>query len=96
MANRPQNVLDTVNGSQPSRPHRELAGQTTVNVPESIITSVDTVLDALGMPEAGPVIHRLTPRNVADVLGVPTPDQISDEVMRELDNRFDVRFPPER
>jgi hypothetical protein len=82
--------------SNPSRPHRDLAGQTTVNAPESIVTSVDSVLDWAGLPEAGPILHRVAPRNIAEVIGVPTPDELSDELLMWLDDQFDIRFPPER
>lgn len=85
-----------VTDSNPGRPTRDLSGQTSVNVPESVMVSIDSVLDALGLPELSPVAHRLSPRNVADALGVKTPDEVSDDVMRRLDDRFDVRYPPER
>ena len=96
MASDPRELLDEASQSGPDRPTRDMAGQTAINVPESAVKSVDSVLDWFGFPELGPVLHRVAPRNVADAFGVPTPDQVSDAFLRELDSRFDIRFPPER
>lgn len=58
--------------------------------------SADTVFDALGLPEPGPAAKRVTPDNVLDALGVSSPDEISDEMLRKLDEQFGITFPPER
>lgn len=92
----PDEIERMLRRSNPGRPKRNITGTTSVNVPESVLDSVDSVLDALGLPELGPLLHRLAPRTVADALDVPTPDQLSDEMLRALDDRFDVRHPPER
>ncbi len=67
-----------------------------MNVPESAIDSIDNVLDGLGFPEPGPALKRISPDNVLDALGVQSPDELSDEMLRKLDENFDITFPPER
>lgn len=79
-----------------ARPERTKAGETSINVPKSAMDSVDYVLDGLGLPEVSPAAERVAPATVADALGVPTPDDITDEMLEELDAEFDVPYPPER
>jgi len=67
-----------------------------VNVPETVLDSVDAVFDAAGLPEPGPAAKRLTPDNVLDALGVQSPDELSDEMLQRLDDEFGITFPPER
>jgi hypothetical protein len=80
----------------PDRPEHTKAGEVSVNVPDSAITSIDQVLDALGLPEAGPVVYRLLPDNVLDALGIESPDEITDDMLRQLDEQFGINYPPER
>jgi hypothetical protein len=74
------------------RPEHTKAGEVSINVPDSVITSIDQILDALGLPEAGPVVYRLLPDNVLDALGIETPD----DMLRQLDEQFGITYPPER
>lgn len=78
------------------RPEHTKSGQVAIDVPASVIESVDSVLDALGLPEAGPIVYRLLPDNVLDALGIDSPDDISDDILRRLDEQFDIQYPPER
>lgn len=78
------------------RPEHTKSGQVAVDVPASVIESIDTVLDALGLPEAGPIVYRLLPDNVLDALGVESPDEITDDMLRRLDEEFGIQYPPER
>lgn len=80
----------------PDRPEKSKAGEVSINVPESIMDSIDQVFDALGLPEPGGVIYRLTPDHVFDVLGIPTPDDLADELMADLDRELGVSQPTER
>ena len=79
-----------------SRPEAAKAGEVSVNVPESLLDSIDQVFDAFGLPEPGSVLKRLAPRHVADVLGVPTPDKLVDNIMADVDRDLGVDHPPER
>jgi len=67
-----------------------------VNIPESVADSVDSVFDAAGLPEPFPMVKRVTPDNVLDALGVESPDELSDDMLRRLDEEFGIQFPPER
>jgi hypothetical protein len=78
------------------RPEYNKAGEVSVNVPESVIDSLDAVFDAFGLPEPGSILHRLGPNNVADALGVPTPDDLSDDILGDFDANLGVQHPPER
>lgn len=78
------------------RPERSKAGEVSINVPESVVDSVDSVFDALGLPEPGSVVGRLTPDYVLDSLGLPTPDDIVDDLMADMDSSLGVDHPPER
>jgi hypothetical protein len=78
------------------RPEYSKAGAVAVNVPETIIESIDAVFDAFGLPEPGSILHRLGPNNVADAVGIPTPDDIVDDGLAQLDADFGVEHPPER
>lgn len=79
-----------------SRPEASKAGAVSVDVPSSVIDSIDTVFDELGLPEPGSVLSRLTPRYVADALGFPTPDSFVDDLMTRMDEDLGISFPPER
>lgn len=79
-----------------SRPEHTKAGDVAVNIPESILDSADSVADALGLPEPGPAVKRVTPAYVMDALGVESVDEISDEMLRRLDEELGITFPPER
>lgn len=78
------------------RPEKSKAGEVSVNVVESVVDSVDAVFDALGLPEPGGVVYRLTPDHVFDALGVPTPDDLSDDLMADIDRELGVDQPTER
>jgi hypothetical protein len=78
------------------RPEYSKAGAVAGNVPETIIESIDAVFDAFGLPEPGSILHRLGPNNVADAVGIPTPDDIVDDGLAQLDADFGVEHPPER
>jgi hypothetical protein len=80
----------------PDRPEGSKAGEVSINVPESILDSVDTIADALGGPEPSSVIKRVTPDYWADALGLPTPDDLSDDLFADMDSTLGVDFPPER
>ena len=80
----------------PNRPEHSKSGQVAVDIPGSVIESIDAVLDNLGFPEAGPIIYRLLPKNVLDALGIESPDDISDDILRRLDEQFGIQYPPER
>jgi hypothetical protein len=67
-----------------------------LNVPETVIDSIDAVFDAFGLPEPGSVLYRVSPDYVADAIGVPTPDDIFDDLMANMDANFGVDHPPER
>jgi len=78
------------------RPEKSKAGEVSLNVPETVIDSVDAVFDAFGMPEPGSVLYRLSPDYVADALDLPTPDDIVDDMMGDMDASLGVDHPPER
>lgn len=78
------------------RPEHSKAGAVAVNVPETVITSLDSVFDFAGMPEPGSVVHRLSPRNVADIVGVPTPDEWVDSQLQNWDTSLGIEYPPSR
>lgn len=80
----------------PDRPEKSKAGEVSINVPESVMDSIDAVFDALGLPEPGGIIYRLTPDHVFDALGIPTLDDISDDVMADIDRDLGVDQPTER
>lgn len=79
-----------------ARPERTKAGETSVNVPKSVLDSADYVLDGLGLPELSPAVERAAPATVAEALDVPTPDEITDDLLSDLDEEFDIAYPPER
>ena len=78
------------------RPEAAKAGEVSVNVPESVIDSIDQVFDSFGLPEPGSVLKRLAPRHVADALGVPTLDSLTDGIMADIDRDLGIDHPPER
>lgn len=78
------------------RPEKSKAGEVSLNVPETVIDSVDAVFDAFGLPEPGSVLYRFSPDYIADALGFPTPDDIVDDLMSEMDSSLGVDHPPER
>lgn len=78
------------------RPEKSKAGEVSINVPESIVDSVDAVFDALGLPEPGSVAYRVTPDYVFDALGFPTPDDFVDDLFADMDADLGVDHPPER
>lgn len=80
----------------PDRPEKSKAGEVSINVPESVMDSVDQVFDALGLPEPGSVIYRLTPDHVADAAGIPTPDDLVDDMMADIDRDLGIDQPTER
>lgn len=79
-----------------SRPEYTKAGDVSVNIPESVLDSADSIADALALPEPGPAVKRASPAYVLDALGVETADELSDEMLRRLDEELGVTFPPER
>lgn len=78
------------------RPEKSKAGEVSINVPESVMDSIDAVFDAFGLPEPGSVLYRASPDYVADAIGIPTPDDLSDELMADLDSSLGSTHPPER
>jgi len=80
----------------PDRPEKSKAGEVSINVPESVIDSIDAVFDAFGLPEPGGVLYRLSPDHVLDALGIPTPDDVSDDIMADIDRELGVDQPTER
>jgi hypothetical protein len=78
------------------RPRSTQSGEVSVNLVESAGDSVDLVFDELGLPEPSPAVKRITPKHVAEAAGVPTPDDLSDEMLRKLDEELDIKFPRER
>lgn len=78
------------------RPEYNKAGEVSINIPETIIDSIDAVFDAFGLPEPGSILHRLGPNNVLDAIGIPSPDDISDQLLAEGDESLGVEHPPER
>lgn len=78
------------------RPERSKAGEVSINVPETVMDSIDAVFDALGLPEPGGVLYRLTPDHVFDAAGIPTPDDLVDDLMADVDQRLGVEHPTER
>lgn len=78
------------------RPEKSKAGEVSVNVPESVVDSVDAVFDAVGLPEPGSVVYRVSPDYVFDALGIPTPDDLVDDLMSDMDANLGVEHPPER
>lgn len=79
-----------------TRPEGQKAGQVSLNVPETIADSVDTVFDAFALPKPMPLVKRLTPRYVFDALGVSSPRDIGSEMLRNLDSALSINQPPER
>lgn len=79
-----------------ARPERTKAGETSINVPKSVLDSADYVLDGLGLPEASPIVERAAPATVAEALDIPTPDEFTDEILADLDEEFDIAYAPER
>lgn len=78
------------------RPEKSKAGEVSINVPETVVDSVDAIFDAFGLPEPGSVAYRLSPDYVADALDLPTPDDVVDNMMRDMDSNLGVQHPPER
>lgn len=78
------------------RPEKNKTGEVSINVPESLVDSVDAVFDALGLPEPGSVVYRLTPDHVFDAAGIPTPDDLVDDLMADLDDQLGIEHPTER
>lgn len=77
------------------RPEASKAGAVSVDVGKSVIDSIDTVFDEVGLPEPGSVLGRLTPRYVADAFGFPTPDDLADDLLQAADEDLGISFPPE-
>lgn len=80
----------------PDRPERSKTGTVAINVPASVMASIDQIFDALGLPEPGSILYRVTPDNIADVLDIPTPDDISDQYLGEYDRKYGVDQPTDR
>lgn len=78
------------------RPEASKAGEVSVNVPQTVIDSVDAVFDAFGLPEPGSVLYRVSPDYVFDALDIPTPDDMVDDLLSDMDSNLDVQHPPER
>jgi hypothetical protein len=78
------------------RPEKSKAGEVSINVPESVIDSLDAVFDSFGLPEPGSVAYRLSPDYWADAFDFPTPDDLADDFMGKMDNNLGVDHPPER
>lgn len=78
------------------RPEKSKAGEVSINVPESVIDSVDAVFDSFGLPEPGSVLYRVSPDYILDAIGIPTPDDIVDDMMADMDGSLGVQHPPER
>lgn len=78
------------------RPEKSKAGEVSINVPETVIDSIDAIFDAFGMPEPGSVLYRLSPDYVFDALNFPTPDDMVDDLMSNMDADLGVDHPPER
>lgn len=78
------------------RPEKSKAGEVSLNVPETVIDSLDAVFDAFGLPEPGSVLYRLSPDYWADAFDFPTPDDIADDLMSDMDSALGVSHPPER
>jgi len=78
------------------RPESTKAGEVAINIPETVLDSADQVADALGLPEPGPFIKRVTPDAIADAFGVPTLDDVSDDLLRQMDETFDYSYRYER
>lgn len=80
----------------PDRPEASKTGQVSINVPETIVDSVDAIFDALGLPEPGSVAYRLTPDYALDAAGMPTPDDLVDDLLGDMDADLNIQHPPER
>lgn len=78
------------------RPEKSKAGEVSINVPETVVDSVDAVFDAFGLPEPGSVAYRVSPDYILDSVGVPTPDDLADDLMADMDANLGVEHPPER
>lgn len=79
-----------------ARPERTKSGETSINVVKSVLDSADYVADGMGFPEPSSVVERVAPATVAEAAGVPTLDDLSDDVLADLDEKFDIAYPPER
>lgn len=78
------------------RPEASKAGEVSINLPATVMDSIDQIFDAVGFPEPGGILYRLTPDYAADALGIPTPDDFVDERLADMDEALGVDFPPER
>lgn len=79
-----------------TRPEGQKAGQVSLNVPESVADSVDTIFDAFALPKPMPLAKRLTPRYVFDALDISSPRDVGSDVLKNLDSALNISQPPER
>jgi len=79
-----------------TRPEGQKAGQVSLNVPETVADSVDTIFDAFALPKPSPAAKRLTPRYVFDALDIPSPRDMGTRLLENLDSSLGINQPPER
>lgn len=79
-----------------TRPEGQKAGQVSLNVPETVSDSVDTVFDALALPKPMPAVKRVTPRYIFDALDITSPRDMASGLLQNLDSSLGVDQPPER
>lgn len=64
--------------------------EVSVDAIESVFDSVDEALDQLGLPEIRPLAEAVSPKTAADAVGFPTPDDLSDDFLDQLESTLGV------
>lgn len=70
--------------------------EVSVNIPASAVDSVDELLTWVGLPEVDPLVERVSPANVAETLGIPTLEDVGDELREGFDDLVDFRMDDSR